>query len=252
MHLSNNPKRELHTGMALLAAFVLWTALVQLVDVQPAGVHGTNIGFATLNVWFHHVTDVHMGIYTLTDWLGLVPIAVCLSFGVMGAIQLVTRRSLFKVDADLLALGVYYVIVIFAYLLFETLPINYRPILIDGVMEASYPSSTTLLVLSVMPTLMFQTRRRTTNPHARRIVAALVVAFSVFMVAGRLVSGVHWLTDIVGSALLAPALFMLYRFAVSAIDGMSKPTQAQRVTRSRDAGEHRKEQGWNSTRNSKS
>lgn len=103
------PRRDLATGTALLAAFVLWTALVQLVDVQPVGQNGTCVGLAAFNVWFHGLTGVHMVLYAITDWLGLVPVAVCLGFGAMGATQLVRRRSLFAVDSDLLLLGVYYV-----------------------------------------------------------------------------------------------------------------------------------------------
>jgi undecaprenyl-diphosphatase len=202
----------------LLAAFMLWTALIQLVDVQPIGQNGTDIGLATLNTWFHRLTGVNMEIYTITDWLGLIPIAVCLGFAALGAVQLVRRRSLLKVDPDVLLLGVYYVAVIFFYLFFEAVPINYRPVPIDGVMEASYPSSTTLLVLSVMPTLKFQIDRRAGSSALRKATTLFVVAFSALMVAGRLVSGVHWATDIVGSVLLAGALFMLYHCAVNASD----------------------------------
>lgn len=205
-------------GMALLAAFVAWTALVQLVDVQPVGQNGTDVGFATLNTWFHDLTGVHMALYTITDWLGLVPVAVCLGFGAMGAVQLVGRRSLLRVDPDLLLLGVHYVLVVSAYLIFEMVPINYRPIPIDGVMEASYPSSTTLLVLGVMPTLRYQVGRRSSSLVLRRSVTVCVAAFTAFMVVGRLVSGVHWLTDIVGSVLLAFGLFLMYRFAVAWTD----------------------------------
>ena len=211
-------RRDLAAGAALLVSFALWTGLIQCVDVQPVGQNGTNVGFATFNVWFHELTGVHMGIYTATDWLGLVPIAVCLCFGVLGAVQLVRRRSLLRVDADLLLLGAYYVVVIICYLLFEMVPINYRPIPIDGIMEASYPSSTTLLVLSVMPTLKFQADRRTKGPAARHAATAFVVAFSALMVLGRLVSGVHWATDIVGAVLLAAGLFMLYVSAVALAD----------------------------------
>jgi undecaprenyl-diphosphatase len=209
---------DLAVSVALLAAFALWTALVQCVDVQPVGQNGTNIGFATFNVWFHGVTGVHMGIYTVTDWLGLVPIAVCMCFGVLGTMQLVRRRSLLRVDADLLLLGAYYIVVILCYLVFEMVPINYRPIPIDGIMEASYPSSTTLLVLSVMPTLKFQVDRRAKGPAARGATTSFAVAFSVLMVLGRLVAGVHWATDIVGAVLLATALFMAYRAAVALAD----------------------------------
>ena len=91
-------------GIALLVAFAFWTVLIQCVDVQPVGQNGTDIGLATFNTWFHDLTGVHMEIYTATDWLGLVPIAVCLCFGVLSAVRLVKRRSLFRVDADLLLL----------------------------------------------------------------------------------------------------------------------------------------------------
>ena len=210
-------RRDLVTETALLAAFVLWTALVQLEDVQPAGQNGTCVGLAAFNVWFHGLTGVHMVLYAITDWLGLVPAAVCLGFGVMGATQLVRRRSLSAVDPDLLLLGVYYVLIAATYLVFEAFPINYRPIPIDGVMEASYPSSTTLLVLGVMPTLAYQAVRRMKSSLAKGAVA-FVAAFSALMVAGRLVSGVHWATDIVGSILLAAGLFAMYRYAVARAD----------------------------------
>lgn len=221
MRDKTSERRWLLAGLALLAAFLLWTVLIQCVDVRPAGQNGSNIGFATFNLWFHQLTGVHMGLYVITDWLGLVPVFVCLGFACVGAAQLVTRRSLLRVDPDILLLGAYYVAVIFCYLFFEAVPINYRPIPIDGAMEASYPSSTTLLVLSVMPTLMLQIDRRSNSTLLKRVTGAIVFAFSAFMVAGRLVSGVHWATDIVGSVLLAFGLFALYHFAVARIDASS-------------------------------
>ena len=211
-------KRGIISGAVLILAFVLWTLLIQTVDVQRVGVNGTNVGFAAANTWFHRLTGVHMGLYTVTDWLGLVPIAVCMGFGILGLTQWIRRKSIAKVDRDILLLGGYYILVILGYLIFEMIPINYRPILINGAMEASYPSSTTLLVLSVMPTLLFQVNRRAKNQTVRRITAAFVVLFSTFMVTGRLVAGVHWLTDIVGSVLLSAGLYSLYRAAVLAMD----------------------------------
>ena len=215
----NSSKREgfIWSG-CLLLAFVLWTLLIQTVDVQPVGVNGTNVGFAAVNTWFHRLTGVHIGLYTVTDWLGLVPIAICTGFGLFGLIQWIRRKSITKVDRDILLLGGYYILVIMGYLIFEMIPINYRPILIAGAMEASYPSSTTLLVLSVMPTLLFQVNRRAKSQTARRLTAAFVVLFSAFMVIGRLVAGVHWLTDIGGSVLLSAGLYVLYRTAVIATD----------------------------------
>lgn len=207
-------KNELCIGIMLLMTFVVWTVLIQIVDVQPIGQNGTNVGFATLNSWFHKLTGVHMVIYTVTDWLGLVPVFVCMIFGGKGVAQLVKRRSLFKVDYDIIVLGIYYIVVILGYLIFEEFPINYRPILIEGVMEASYPSSTTLLVLSVMPTLIEQSGRRVKKVAIKNIVIILTSIFSLFMVIGRLISGVHWITDIVGGILLSTGLFYIYKAAV--------------------------------------
>ena len=212
--MNKEEKKTLGAGLLLLAAFTLWTVLIQRVDVQPLGQKGTDIGFAALNIWFHRLCGVHMAVYTVTDWLGLVPIAVCLGFGALGLFQALKRKSVFRVDLDLILLGIYYCLVIAAYLLFESIPINYRPIPINGAMEASYPSSTTLLVLSVMPTLNFQAKRRIENPGLRRAVCAASSGFALLMVVGRTVAGVHWLTDILGAVLLSAGLFLLYRAGV--------------------------------------
>ena len=207
-------KKLLFVGSIFNVSFIVWTLLVQKVDVQPLGVNGTDIGFATINCWFHKLTGVHMMLYAITDWLGLIPIFICMIFGAMGLIQLIQRRSVFKVDYDIIFLGIYYMIVILGYLIFEMIPINYRPILIEGFMEASYPSSTTLLVLCVMPTLSEQVNRRSQNEIVKKVIKALVICFSAFMVFGRLISGVHWLTDIVGSIMLSIGLFCIYKAAV--------------------------------------
>lgn len=207
-------KKLLYLGSIVLTMFVVWTILIMRVDVQPLGQNETNIGFATVNCWFHKLTGVHMTIYTITDWLGLVPVFVCFLFGIVGLVQLIKRKSLFKVDGDIIVLGIYYVAVIAAYLIFEMIPINYRPILINGVLEVSYPSSTTLLVLCVMPTLWEQANCRIFNKIMKRIIKVFVISFSCFMVVGRLIAGVHWVTDILGGMLLSAGLFMIYKAAV--------------------------------------
>ena len=209
-----NAEKKILAGGILLTAFVMWTILVQAVDVRPVGVNGTSVGFATLNSCFHSMTGVDMRLYNITDWLGLVPVAVCMLFGIVGLIQLIKRKSLFKVDCDIVISGIYYIFVIVGYLVFEMIPINYRPILINGFAEASYPSSTTLLVLSVMPTLVFLTQRRIKSDSIRTIIRVATVIFSCFMLLGRLASGVHWLTDIIGAVLLSKGLFLIYKGAV--------------------------------------
>ena len=205
---------RLFCGVGLLLAFVLWTVLVKTVDVKEIGQGGSCVGFATLNEWFHRITGVHMGLYELTDLFSIVPLGLVGSFALLGMLQWIRRGRLGAVDWTLFVLGGFYTAVLCLFLFFEVMVINYRPILIDGELEASYPSSTTLLVLSVMPTLVFQTRRRLKSVGAKKTIALLTMLFSVAMVVGRLTSGVHWLTDIVGSVLLSGGLFCLYRAAV--------------------------------------
>ncbi len=197
-----------------ISSFVAWTVMIKVVDVRSIGPNGTSVGFASVNNWFHSLTGVNMTLYNITDWLGLVPIFVCMIFGAVAVFQLFKRKSILKIDYDIIVLGVYYVAVILFYLVFEMIPVNYRPVLINGCIEASYPSSTTLLVLCVMSTLVFQVRSRVKNKSVKRIICAVVILFSVFMVAGRLVSGVHWITDIVGATLLSAGLYNLYKSVV--------------------------------------
>ena len=217
-----NGKRILFSGILLITVFAIWTLAVLTVDVKPSGVNGTSIGFAALNGWFHEFTGVHMNLYIITDWLGLVPVAACILFGIVGLTQWIKRKSLWKVDYDIIILGIYYIVVISEYLLFEMIPINYRPVLINGFMEVSYPSSTTLLVLSVMPTCMFQVNRRMKNTSIRKMLNILIGAFSIFMVVGRLVSGVHWLTDIIGAILLSVGSFYSYKGIVLMNDNKNR------------------------------
>ena len=203
-------RKSFIASMCLLVAFVLWTVAVCFVDVRTIGPQGSTVGFAGINGFVHNLTGVHLSLYNITDWLGLVPIFVCMDFGILGLVQWIKRKSICKVDHDILILGGFYIITIAAYLLFESVVINYRPVLINGYLEVSYPSSTTMLVMGVMPTAIMQFNSRIRNKVLRNIVAITIIAFIAFMVIGRLISGVHWFTDIVGGALLSAGLVMMY------------------------------------------
>ena len=152
-------------ALGALAAFMLWTAAICYVDVRPIGPEGSAVGFAALNGAFHQFTGVHMALYVITDWLGLFPVAVGFAFGLLGLKQLLQRKRLQLVDPDILALGAFYLLVIG---MFEKLALNYRPVHIQGILEASYPSSTTLLTLCVMGTARMQLKRRIRRPRLQK------------------------------------------------------------------------------------
>lgn len=211
-------KKNFISATIFLLLFILWTVAVKFIDVRAIGPQASNVGFAKFNQLAHNLTGVNFTLYNITDWLGLVPLAVCVGFGILGFIQLVRRKSILKVDYDILTLGGFYIVVIAVYLLFEMLVINYRPVLINGVLEVSYPSSTTMLVMSIMPTSIMQFNARIKSDVLKRCLTIIIIAFIVFMVGGRLVSGVHWLTDIIGGAILSAGLVLMY----GSISGLNK------------------------------
>ena len=208
--MKKESQRNFYIAICMLVAFLLWTVVIQFVDVQAIGPQESSVGFATVNQFVHTLTGVHMPLYTITDWLGLVPLVFVMGFALLGLIQWIKRKHLLKVDYNILILGGFYIVVMAVYVLFEMLVVNYRPVLICGILEASYPSSTTMLVMCVMPTAIMQFNARIKNGILKRWVSSAITVFIAFMVIGRLVSGVHWFTDIVGGALLSAGLVMLY------------------------------------------
>lgn len=197
-------------GACLLASFVLWTAAVCTVDVRPIGPLGSAVGLAAINGFVRDCVGVRLSLYVLTDWLSLIPLGFGAGFALLGLVQWVRRKRLTKVDRSLLVLGGFYAAVAAVYALFEALAVNARPVLMNGVLEASYPSSTTVLVLCVTSTAAMQLRGRIRNRALRRGVLLAIAAFAALMVVGRLLSGVHWFSDIVGGVLLSAGLAAVY------------------------------------------
>lgn len=215
--MKRRKRLHLYRCLLLLLLFITWTAAVRSVDLQPIGPESSSVGFARFNGSFHRLTGVHMDLYILTDWLSLIPMLIMMFFAGIGLMQWISRRRIMKVDPDILLLGLFFLSVFTFYILFEEFPVNYRPVLINESLEASYPSSTTLLVLTVMPASVLQIRRRIKCPPLRALLIILNIIFSVIMVLFRTISGVHWLTDIIGGVLLSVLLTDLYSFSLSSL-----------------------------------
>ena len=201
-------------GGILTAAAVIFTILVCRVDVRQIGVENTNVGFAGINGPFHEWTGIRMPWYTVSKVLGIICLAVAGMTMLLGLIQMIQRKSLIKVDACILCTGVLYITVAILYVLFDRIPINYRPVTqIEG-LEQSYPSTHTLIACCVMYAAMVQVKRIFSDKKTRRI---LRVAFALIMaatIAARTLSGFHWLTDIIGGVLISAALCAIFRGCV--------------------------------------
>lgn len=198
------------TGMLFLL-FIGFTIAVKTVDVRAVGPENSSIGFAGINQFVLGLFGMNLFWYDITGWLGLAVILVAAGFAALGLGQLIKRKSLLKVDAYILLLGIFYILIVAVYIFFELVVINYRPVIMNTSLEASYPSSHTMIVVCILVTAMMRFKNVFKNMKG---ILSIVNIISVFIigvtVAGRLVSGVHWFTDIVGGLLVAAALIMLY------------------------------------------
>lgn len=216
-----NQRNFIITG-ALFLAFILYTIAVRVVDVQAVGPENSNIGFATINRAVFIFFGDNPFWYNVTEVTGILALLVAAVFGLLGVAQLVTKKSITKVDTDIIILGGFYVLVMIFYVLFEVFIINYRPVILEEGLEASYPSSHSMLVFCIMITAIMQFRSRISEKRVLLIAEIVSIVIISVTVLGRLVSGVHWFTDILGGVLLGTALVMLYYSAVECMKYMRK------------------------------
>ena len=207
-------KRRLISGCLFLMVFAIFTWSLAHVDVQPIGPMESGVGYAKINEWVRERVQFSRKMYIITDWAGVGAILIAAGFAILGLKQWIQRRNILKVDKDILLLGVFYLAVFGMYVLFEFVVVNKRPILIDGVLEASYPSSTTVLSLCVLVTAGMQAKRRVRKAKIRRFLSFFLYEAAFFMVAGRLLSGVHWFTDVLGGYLFSMGAILLYSASV--------------------------------------
>ncbi|WP_243411832.1 phosphatase PAP2 family protein [Ruminococcus difficilis] len=209
-------RKLLTAGIGLLLTVIL-IALVRLVDAAPIGAQGTSIGLSHLNQFVFDLFGVNMLWYNITDWLGVAAVLTGFVFAVTGLVQLIKRRSLLKVDREILALGGLYIVVIGLYLFFENVIINYRPIIMpdNTSPEASFPSSHTMLVCVIMGSAAMLINRYIRNKPLNRILRAVCYVIIGVTVVGRLIAGVHWFTDILGGILISVTLLSLYEEVIS-------------------------------------
>lgn len=196
----------------LAIAFILLIVLLKTVDVEMVILTGKEIGLASLNKSIFNKFGVNDFWYNLTEVFGYISLATVAYFGVLGLIQLIKRKSLKSVDKDIIIYGLFIGLIIIFYVIFEIIPINHRPILLEGSLEseASFPSSHTFLTLAIMGMSIIEIKDKIKNKYLKWCLISFCFIISLLTVIGRLLSGVHWFTDILGGVFLACSLVTLF------------------------------------------
>ena len=247
--MNNSRNNSLIPPVILFVVFVAYTFIVTMVDVKSIGPYDTNVGLGTINKAFADGIGVHMIWYHITNILGLFSLLVAAFFAGVGVLQLVTRKSLAKVDKDIIILGGFYIVVLACYMLFDKFAINYRPVMLDGELESSYPSSHTMLAICVMSTAIMQLRWKIKDKQLRQIISGVLAFLILVIVVGRLLSGVHWFTDIIGGIFLSAVLVSLYHWFVMEAGGPGPlkahvPARAARSSAARAQSAHQTSRGY--------
>jgi undecaprenyl-diphosphatase len=217
--MKNNVRKNIIISALLLILFAAFTLAMLTVNVAPTGPAGSVVGLSAINGAVFSALGVSDIWYNVTEILGFLAIGVAFAFALLGLYQLIKRKSILKVDGDILLLAALYVLVAVFYVLFEIFTVNCRPILVDGVLEASYPSSHTMLFCTVIGSAPILLRRKLREKKALLIAADVAATvLSLIMAVGRLLSGMHWLTDIIAGILLSALLISLYVTALSVYD----------------------------------
>lgn len=211
-------RKEILLCGGLFAVAIIYTLLVKYIDVQEIGPNDSLVGFATINNFMFNLTGVNMLWYDITDWWGFVPLFIAFIYAMIGFIQMIKRRNILKVDKEILGLAVYYIIVIGLYIFFETCIINYRPTLMDGILEASYPSSHTLLSVCICGSSLIINKYLFKNRNFFKAENIISILSILVIVIGRFISGVHWFTDIVGAILISIALLKAFNIYIKSIN----------------------------------
>lgn len=205
-------KKNIIISVILTIVSIVYTLLVKNVDIKAIGPNNTSVGFGSINGLFKDLIGSHMAIYKISELLGLILLLLVAIYGCIGLYQLIKRKSLFKVDKEIIKLGCFYALMLVVYIVFEKVFINYRPVLMDGELEFSYPSSHTMLALCVGLSSLIVSKRYFNKKYIKTINLITVILMCLVLLT-RIISGVHWFSDILGGVIISFTLLSYFQLA---------------------------------------
>lgn len=216
-------KKNIILAITSVVAALVFTVLVKIIDVKEVGPDASVVGFATWNQAVHQMFGYNDLWYNLTEYLGYLLFGFVLVYAILGLVQLIRRKNLFKVDKGILCFGGLIIAMLIVYVVFDKLALNYRPVIIDGELEPSYPSSHTLFALCIAGGIILMNKDIISMQKSAKIISILVMFLASFTVVGRMLSGMHWITDILGGILISAALLSVYNLFINSVKSRINP-----------------------------
>lgn len=211
-------KKNIIISICLIILSVIYTILVKYVDVAPIGPKASSVGFSTLNKFVFNFLGRSNIWYNITEVLGMISILIALFYALIGLYKLIKNKSILKIDKEIIILGIFYFVVLLVYLLFEKVIINYRPVLVKGVLEASYPSSHTMLSICICLSAMIINNKLYKSMRISKIINTLSIIIMITTTVGRLLSGMHWISDILGGIIISICLSYIFKTVIYSLN----------------------------------
>ena len=228
-----NKKWIISTSVVSVIALV-YTILIAFVDRNAIGANDSVVGFSKINKYFLDLLKFNNTFYNITKYTGIIIILIAVIYMIIALIELIKRKKFKEVDSELIFAGVFYIALIIIYFVFELLKINYRPILMDGVLEPSYPSSHTMLAVFICVTALLINKKIIKNTPLKITIDTITIIIGLVTVIGRIISGVHWITDIIGGILISTALVLGYVLAIKIAETKKNDKQSVSNSKSTD------------------
>jgi len=191
-------------GLSFLFIFILTIILLNF-DKAVIATNGYEVGMSHVNnlvkyeykSWADKISDV---LFYLTFIVPLLAVA-------LGIYQLVKEKSLKKVDLVIIIFGVFLILAIIVWLLFDhAIKINIRP---THEIKGSFPSThvflTTFFVLTCHGYLCYKYDNKLIKYLSLIIAIVIIIIMTIF----RVIAGVHYITDVFGGVVIGITFYYL-------------------------------------------
>lgn len=184
---------------------LIFTILVSFVDVKIYNVTNTEIGLYSLNKIFlvNSINSNYINI--ISNGIFLICLLVIILMLLLITFEYFKTK---KINKNNLNFIIHFLIMVLIWIIFDKiLIINYRPILINGNIEGSYPSTHVMVSTFVLLFLSDKLKKIFKNDKIFYIISiGLIIIQSI----SRILLTMHWFTDIIGGLLIGCLLFFTF------------------------------------------